>query len=225
MRPGSNPATAVSAMDEDSMMGVRPSRGRGGVPPGAAAILTCVRRQGSAGVLLVTGGAGTARSSVVSSIVADGAGVVRVGRAKVHEADRPVAGDAVLNALGSGRDPLLSADRLDDLIELTDRPRHLLERTSALLRTVAERQPVMLVVDDVQWADQVSRFLLQALPARLADLPLRWILSSADPDVDVFRRLRDRTRDAVPVRLVELGPTSSGVGANSAADPAITGRP
>lgn len=59
-------------------------------------------------------------------------------------------------------------DRAADLEALRHRELALAE----LLTTVADKQPVALLIDDVHWADPTSRQILQSLVAKLSDHPV-----------------------------------------------------
>lgn len=50
-----------------------------------------------------------------------------------------------------------------------------------VLAATASRQPTLVVLDDVHWADTGSLLLLQFLAARLADLPLALLITSREP--------------------------------------------
>jgi class 3 adenylate cyclase/tetratricopeptide (TPR) repeat protein len=72
-----------------------------------------------------------------------------------------------------------------------------------LLRAEAERQPVVLVVEDGQWLDEESRVFLRRLPRNLAQTPLILLLASRD---EAVASLFDRE---TAVSLIKLGDLSS----------------
>src|SRR5256885_431131 len=63
-------------------------------------------------------------------------------------------------------------------------------------------------VNDVQWADRVSRYALRALITRLVGVPVVWVLSSRSDDIG----LAVSAADSVGVEHIRLTPL---------ADPAI----
>src|SRR5262249_986827 len=98
--------------------------------------------------------------------------------------DEPAAkGDKLAQLVSrSHENALETANRLADLLELPTKaslptdPRHKRELTfSALvgqLEGLARQQPVLLVFEDAQWADQTSLELLERVAQRGATLPL-----------------------------------------------------
>ena len=56
----------------------------------------------------------------------------------------------------------------------------LVDRIASLLADLAARTPVLIVIDDAQWADPVTRFALDTLPSRLAGSPVVWLIASRD---------------------------------------------
>lgn len=74
----------------------------------------------------------------------------------------------------------------------------------ALLAAAAARGPVVIVCDDVHWADDASVDLIEPLLAAVVGLPILWILSSRlDRDVPGWR-LMNAARGAVGDTLVDL---------------------
>jgi DNA-binding CsgD family transcriptional regulator len=83
-----------------------------------------------------------------------------------------------------------------------------------LVTNLAERQPLLVAVDDAQWADAASIRWLSYLAGRLEDLPVlvivaRWPQTSGPPTPDLDALTSDRSAD--PLRITEL--TLDGVGA------------
>ena len=94
---------------------------------------------------------------------------------------------ALLLAMRSGPQPLLPAAELTELAELAERagdaaaagvPVLLVDRMAVLLAERAARSPVLIVVDDLQWAGRACLATVQALAARLAGRPVVWALGS-----------------------------------------------
>ncbi len=67
---------------------------------------------------------------------------------------------------------------------------------------LAARGPVLLIVDDVHWADPGTLTLLEALPAHLAGRPFMVVATSRPPSAGSARSLRNFER----LRLPELAP-------------------
>jgi len=92
----------------------------------------------------------------------------------------------VLQALHTGPNPVLTEDEFRGLASLYDRPLWLVEAIADVLERRSQRAPVLIVVDDLQWADRLSRFALRTLMPRLADSPVVWAVAARGRPADVF---------------------------------------
>jgi DNA-binding CsgD family transcriptional regulator len=104
--------------------------------------------------------------------------------------------------MGGAAGILASALGLAEPSPITDRTLH--QATYWLVAELAEHEPTVLLVDDVQWSDRTSLAALVALGNRLDDLPVALILAHR-PDADdvVSAALADLSGPAV----VRLHPT------------------
>ncbi|PVZ12055.1 helix-turn-helix transcriptional regulator [Actinomycetospora cinnamomea] len=86
---------------------------------------------------------------------------------------------------------------------------HLLELVRRVLVDLAAAAPVLLVVDDLHWADRTTRELLVSLVAHLADEPVLVVATARsdalDPAHPLRRMLPELARDRA-VRMLELAP-------------------
>jgi predicted ATPase len=92
-----------------------------------------------------------------------------------------------------------------------DDPGALLERVSRDLRTIAGDQQLLLVLDDLQWADRSTRQLLLYLLAGLGDVRvsvLAAIRAEALHGTHPLRRVLAELRRLRSVRVVDLAPLS-----------------
>jgi DNA-binding CsgD family transcriptional regulator len=79
------------------------------------------------------------------------------------------------------------------------------------LEELATAGPVLVTVDDVQWADQATMHAFRSLPRLLASYPLSWILAMArSPHPGVAELLFDQLEDegATPIILGPLDPAA-----------------
>jgi len=60
----------------------------------------------------------------------------------------------------------------EQIAGLVSEPLLLADRIASRLEDLAAVHPLLIAVDDLQWADRVSRFLLRSLLPRLAGLPV-----------------------------------------------------
>jgi predicted ATPase len=125
------------------------------------------------------------------------------GFAKADEVSQITPGAPVLLALRSGARPLLDDAAFQSLAALYDKTLWLVE----LLEARAQQGPVLVVIDDMQWADRLSLFAIRVLYSRLSGSPIVWALSSRDQsgqsqsDLDTAQAF-----EGVTVEHLALGP-------------------
>ena len=185
-------------------------------------------RTGRGGMLLVTGEPGIGKSALLAAVAAEAgplgflvgaAAVVRPAGAGAG-ADGLGAGlvaglEALLLALRSGPEPLLPAAELTELAGLAERagdaaaagvPVLLVDRMADLLAERAAESPVLIVVDDLQWAGRACLATVQALAARLAGRPVVWALGSRRTSRDFLRGLGEAGPHGVAVEWIRPAP-------------------
>ncbi|MEU3744678.1 MULTISPECIES: helix-turn-helix transcriptional regulator [Streptomyces] len=147
--------------------------------------------------------------------------VVSHGRAEELHELAPLA--SLASGLLRGDPPLLSSTDFADLAGHHDQRIWLVERLAQLIEERSAGTPVLIAVDDVQWADPLSRFALSAMPARLLSSPVLWLLTGRnDPelygqgprtttlplrplsDTALAELARDVLGGGVPTRVTEL---------------------
>jgi DNA-binding CsgD family transcriptional regulator len=136
-------------------------------------------------VVLVTGEAGIGKTTLTDDLITDlrsdpGRPLVLTGESA------PLAGAALaygpfVAALGEHAPWLLTGDNTGDV--LTARHR-LFVRVLETLTGLAARQPAVLVLEDLHWADQSSRELLALLIVRLRDEPVLIVGTLRDSELD-----------------------------------------
>jgi DNA-binding CsgD family transcriptional regulator len=135
-------------------------------------------RSGAGAVLLVEGEPGMGKTR----LLAEAARVARrlAFRAGVGAAE-PGAGVVelapLMTALFDGADPLLERSGLRELHALPEQRYWLLQDLQAMLERAALGGPMLISLDDLQWADSGTAAALRALPVRLAGTPIAWILA------------------------------------------------
>ncbi|MFJ7958925.1 ATP-binding protein [Streptomyces sp. NPDC096319] len=108
--------------------------------------------------------------------------LVSHGRAEELHELAPLA--SLASGLLHGDPPLLSSADFADLAGHHDQRIWLVERLAQLIEERSAGTPVLIAVDDVPWADPLSRFALGVLPARLLSSPVLWVLTGRnDPEL------------------------------------------
>ena len=100
---------------------------------------------------------------------------LRVGSGVVAAKDQAVPMGALVSALFEGRPPLVDQALWTSLHYLPEQRYLLLDEIETLLEEAALRSPLLLCLDDVQWADSALLAALRALPVRLSSLPVVWL--------------------------------------------------
>jgi class 3 adenylate cyclase/tetratricopeptide (TPR) repeat protein len=162
---------------------------------------------GQSQVMLITGEAGIGKTRLVEELTgrvrssADGARVL-VGESA------PMAGAALaygpfVAALGREADWLLADDRADNMLAARHR---LFVRVFGLLAGLAARSPLMLVLEDLHWADESSRELLAFLAVRLREEPVMIVGTLREEDLtDSVRRWLAELEHRPRVTRLRLG--------------------
>ena len=101
----------------------------------------------------------------------------RVGAGAAEPGGGVVELAPLMTALFDGSRPLLERSGLAELRSLPERRYWLLQDLEMLLERAALDGPLLISLDDLQWADSGTAAALLALPARLADLPVAWVLA------------------------------------------------
>ncbi len=135
-------------------------------------------RSGVGAVVLVEGepGMGKTRLLAEAGRVARRLGL-RVGAGAAEPGAGVVELASLMTALFDGPGPLLERFGLRELHSLPEQRYWLLQDLQAMLERAALGGPLLISLDDLQWADSGTAAALRALPVGLADLPVAWILA------------------------------------------------
>ncbi|MEU9379574.1 AAA family ATPase [Streptomyces sp. NPDC048279] len=160
-----------------------------------------VARGGRGACVVVEGTAGVGKSRFLAELDGmarrSGYDVVSV---RADELDQYAAGAALQSALqpsdGSHRAPAAADDQR--LL--------LLDSIADALEERAQRAPVAVLVDDAQWADPATLFVLRTLPGRLAAARILWVLAvRSDAERPILARVREDL-ERLGARWLTLGP-------------------
>jgi len=171
-------------------------------------VLHSTARHGGGLVLLITGEAGIGKTALLESIrqrAQDKA--FAVGSARAAPVDDVAAGALVLLALRSGIQPLLDAEMFQNLAALYDKRLWLADQIADLLEDRAQQRPIVIALDDFQYADQLSRFLVRALTGRLAGASIIWAIARRGTQIEAAEEIAAGAFDAtVDVDHLALSP-------------------
>ncbi len=110
---------------------------------------------------------------------------VATGRSSQHPGE-PF--EPLLGAFFQGIEPLLSRDQLRALGSEPLQPYWFVQELQALLELAAQAGPLLIIVDDMQWADPGTLLALRTMPRGLAGLPVIWLLASRTREVSAELR-------------------------------------
>ena len=102
---------------------------------------------------------------------------IRVGSGVADPGDTVVQLSVLMEALFEGPSPILERTALGDAHASPEQRYWLLQDLEALLERAALKGPLLVCLDDVQWADSGTAAALRALPSRLATVPIGWVIA------------------------------------------------
>ncbi|WP_211245582.1 helix-turn-helix transcriptional regulator [Actinomadura oligospora] len=183
------------------------------------ALIASVARTGGGGMALIQGEPGIGKTTLLTEAVSRAAAAgFSVGVGKAEELHHMVPLSSLAASLLQGDRPLLSGDAFTDLARNHDQRIWLVERLAEMIETRAGDTPVLIGLDDVQWADPLSRFALQQLPARLRTSPVLWTLAGRHEPLGPAEEIAAAANGGLPLARISLGPLTSGAIAQIAGD-------
>jgi DNA-binding CsgD family transcriptional regulator len=173
----------------------------------STATLRDVVRSGHSRGLAITGEAGIGKSALMAAMLVDASRRgMAFGLGKADRIGRIVPGAPLLSALRDGPDPILSSQDSAALEQMSAHPLRLLDTLGNMLERRAGERPIAVAVDDIQWLDDLSIFLLRSLPARMPGSPIAWLLASREPSAGLIERLTSTHAGEPRFVHMELGP-------------------
>ncbi|MFD0076615.1 AAA family ATPase [Streptomyces sp. NPDC127166] len=160
--------------------------------------------RGEGGIVRVEGPAGIGRSR----ILAEAAAAARRRGTRVFEGaadpdEQFVPLGPLLEGVLSGEEPLSGARRLRDLAATPGQRFWLLQELGDRLREAARNGPLLVVLDDLQWCDDLTLLTFHTLAAGLSSHPILWLVAVRAGSVPSgVRTTLDRIRQAGARELV-----------------------
>jgi DNA-binding CsgD family transcriptional regulator len=136
-------------------------------------------RTGVGSVVVIEGSAGLGKTSLLRAAeeIATDLGF-RIGRGTADPIDAAVDLAVLLECLFDGEQPLLDRSSLSTVHDSAEQRFWRLYDIQALLEQAALGGPLLICLDDLQWADNGTAAALRTLPQRLMDLPVVWLLAT-----------------------------------------------
>jgi ATP/maltotriose-dependent transcriptional regulator MalT len=159
---------------------------------------------GAGGVGIVHGPAGIGKSTLLASLQRRAAAAgFAVAAGGGDELDQVSWLGPLLRSLRSSTPPVLLADDLHELGEM-GQLMVTLDRLRDLIEVEAMRRPLLISIDDLQWADEGTLIAMATLPPTLFAVPVVWILAHRPvPSSRALELATDRLRRA-GASVVEL---------------------
>ena len=198
--------------------GASPIRGRDEQLDTITALLERVRA-GAGGVAIIEGAAGLGKTRLLAAARATAAALsFRTGLGAAEPGHSPVELAVLIEALFGGAESLLERGALGSRGGSREEPFWLLQDVQTLMERAALRQPLLVCLDDVQWADAGCGFALRMLTQWLASLPVAWLIAVRPEQgaPQIRRALAELT--AAGAATIRLAPLTASAVAEVAAD-------
>ena len=136
-------------------------------------------RDGIGSVVVIEGGSGLGKTRLLQAawITAEGM-AFRAGRGMADPIDSVVELAPLMEALFGADPPLVDRSALRDVHAMPEQRFWLLRDIEALLDQAALAHPLLICLDDMQWADSGTAAALRQLPRRLANRPIAWLVTT-----------------------------------------------
>jgi DNA-binding CsgD family transcriptional regulator len=133
---------------------------------------------GASAVTIIEGGPGLGKTTLLRAALASATGQgFRTGHGTSDPIEAVVDLAPLTEALFAGDPPLLDRAALPEAHASLEQRFWLLQDIQGLLERAAMDGPILVCLDDLQWADNGTAAALRWLLPRLADLPVAWLLA------------------------------------------------
>ena len=181
-------------------------------------------RAGASDIVVFEGPAGIGKSRLLAAACERAAsGGTLVLRGAADELDQVTPWGPLLHALTACGQPVLDPADLGAARAMADQRLAIIERMRTALEKASARQPLLIAIDDLQWADAATLLALGVLPGELFSYPVGWLLACRPlPAAPALAGLLARLAAAGASRL-HVGPLAPLDAAELAADIAGAG--
>ncbi|MEV6552303.1 AAA family ATPase [Streptomyces sp. NPDC051597] len=160
--------------------------------------------RGEGGIVRVGGPAGIGRSRILAEAAATARRRgMRVFEGAAEPDEQFVPLGPLLEGVLGGEEPLSGAQRLRDLATTPGQRFWLLQEMGERLREATRTGPLLVVLDDLQWCDDLTLLSFHTLAAGLSSHPILWLVAVRGGSVSAgVRTTLDRIRQAGAHELV-----------------------
>lgn len=161
---------------------------------------------GRPALMVVRGEPGIGKTALVRAITAQARRLgFRTASTAAHEDDRLAPLASIGPALRFGTTPLIDSADFMDLATLHEQPLWLAEQLATLVERRTQEGPILFAVDDGQWCDPLSVFIMRVLPKRLIAAPIAWVVATREmPGGGPAELIADAARPDLPVVRLDL---------------------
>lgn len=164
-------------------------------------------RDGHGATILVEGRAGFGKSRLLEEASKMAGRLdMRVGVGAAEPGDHVVPMGSLIAALFEPPAPLLGPGALTDLHALPEQRYWLLQEIESLLEHAALEAPLLVCLDDLQWADGGTVAAVRALPARLTALPIVWLAAFRAGEAPAHLHAAAGRLEQIGAQRLRLGP-------------------
>ncbi|MFF0264104.1 ATP-binding protein [Kribbella sp. NPDC004536] len=162
---------------------------------------------GRASLAVVSGEPGIGKSALLAAAVeqAERQGFL-VASAVAHQTDNISPLSSLAPALRAGAEPLIGTDQFLELAGLNTQPLWLAERLADLIRRRLAGVRALIVLDDAQWSDPLTAFVLRVVVDRLPAAQVLWLLATRPTPGGTADQLMEAVN--VPIHRIPLTPLS-----------------
>ncbi|MGH3766424.1 MAG: AAA family ATPase [Pseudonocardiaceae bacterium] len=174
---------------------------------------------GVGGVAIIEGAAGLGKTRLLMAAQSTAKALsFRTGLGAAEPGHSAVGMAALIEALFGGDEPLIERTALRSRAAPPEERFWLLQDVQSLMERAALRNPLLVCVDDVQWADVGCGFALRMLTQWLASLPIAWLIAARPGQgaPQIRRALADLT--SAGAATIHLAPLDASAVAQLAAD-------
>lgn len=136
-------------------------------------------RAGAGAVVVIEGAPGLGKTRMLQAAWSTAENMAfRMGRGMADPIGGVVELAPLMEALFEHEPPLLDRSLLSDLHSAPEQRFWLLHEIEALLEEAALKGPLLIILDDLHWADSGTAAALRLLPQRLAGMSIAWVLAT-----------------------------------------------